>query len=465
MSDELTVEILPGQLRGHKSSDDLVASQIKKLTHEYLTLLGFTGPWKVIPVKKTGIHTPERFFFRHIFSNNPIKLVYGVRPGSRDTSWNIQLIAPHDAKLKDIIDKVHAHKEEQKQANKAKVEVEPEIQKTEPITDKYNLSIGQYFRVRVSAHTNHGLEIDGPDNRFKGFIPKQNLGDFKSINLTQFQVGKKIDSQVTDIKNNIPIFSYLPPIIVNGKEVKRDLFNTVLCPDGQLLLTDILENPERVLMICKVIATLQEDINYPITFEEAYGFVGDELKQQYGATIVRTMDVARLLRRLGEQEILGEKWLKLNYGEKSATSKLRPIVSVGLRQFAWERVQNFQSSPELLTNVPKVDIKAPEPVEAPEFSEIIEVTDDDARITAEIDVPDTDDTLAPPQTDLTVPDLSAQLLYLKKKKRFQHVQDILGQIEELQQEESDLSNWIQEFENKHNMQALKDALQLVLAVG
>lgn len=472
MSDGLTVEMIPGQLRGHKSTDDLVATQIKKLTFQYLTELGFSGTWKVVPVKKTGINTPERFFFRHIFSNNPIKLVFGVRPGSRDTAWNIQLIAPHDAKLQDIIDKVHADKEKKKALTKPEQAETEEPKPDESGVTRYNISIGQYFKVRVSAHTNHGLEVEGPDNRFKGFIPKQNLGNYKSTNLTQFQVGKKIDVQVTDIKNNIIIMSYLQPSIVNGKEVKRDLFNTVLCPDGQLLLTDILENPDRILLICKVIGTLQGDINGFVPFVDAYEFVGDELKQQYGATIVRKMDVARLLRRLGEHEILGERWLKLNYGEKSPTSKLRSIVSVGLRQFAWERVQNYKVSPELLTNVPKVEIREPVSLD---FSDIIEVPDDDARITAEIDVPDdaglvdavveTYQSEPEIKTDLTVPDLSAQLLYLKKKKRFQHVQDILGQIEELRQEESDLSSWIQEFEGKHNMQALKDALQLVLAVG
>lgn len=459
----LALDIIAGSRLGARRGDEVVAVQIKKVVFEYLRQLNFNGDWKVVPIKKTGIHTTERVFYRNVFSYKPLKLTYGVRPGSRDTSWNVHLIPPPEYKFSEVMERVEAYRDRVKAEDDAATD-DTVDGPAEGGVKAPNVSIGQLFRARVIGHAKFGLEVEGPDKRFQGFIPRQNLGaNFNDINLTQFKVGKAIEIQIADIKNGIPILTYLEPLYEDGKAKKRDMFNTVLCPDGMLLLTDFLEKPDRVLMVCKVIGTMQEGVYpQPVSFSDAYNLVQDELKHFYGATIVRNMDVARMLRRLAEQEILGEKWLKA-FADPSDDET---ITGIGLREFAWNRV-NPQTAvevtvpdpiewdqPEPETTEPTEDFPILAPVEEPQSEPEEEIT---------IDMPEVSQPTIVEQAPIVLPVFTQQdTQYIRKFKRLNDVKRILGQIEDLKQEQSDLENWLGRFEEKSDMGNLKAVLPLIM---
>ncbi len=214
--------------------------------------LEFEGEWGLICYQKVGYNSKE-FEAKHIVPAqsdgvDTIKCV--VRPGSRDTAWEVGLIPDSDYDVQDVLPVLPQKQSKKKQANKKK---SPKRKKFVPI----DMAIGQVFVSKIIRKEDYGLIVQLRD-RIEALCP---LGDLSSgydqQELSRFRLGTNLKVQITSINEEGEIS------VSHSLAKNKEKFQGKPGRDGSLSLSGFSDEEDRLIALLDFVAESMQKRHKP----------------------------------------------------------------------------------------------------------------------------------------------------------------------------------------------------------
>lgn len=274
-----------------------VAQGICRLLRQNLERAGYRGDWEVIPTLKKGAKCspfePKRI---HVQNNRRYIKAY-IRPGDRDTCWEVLIAPPDIYAIDDVLCVLSGEHQECEPDN----EEEPQV----------DAAVGQIVLATITGRTSYGFTVSLPDDS-AGVLPIEHIaGKYDKDDLNLHSIGDTVKVQVMEI-NPLKV-SIMNAVHNTGTGSNSDVF-TGQVVNGRLSLAGYSRDLSRRQKLLQYMeATLTKYANGPMPKDEVIEAVTTELQFEYsiGNTLpeVQKKSVGRIIQSL---EKMG--WLEFKDG-------------------------------------------------------------------------------------------------------------------------------------------------------